>query len=100
MQPISFEMRNEKLTIREVGVYADGSPALRVTDTEGQPWSTLTVFVPGAAEFREPDEYVIKTWNENEETYRRLLDLGVLKPTGKTIQAGFCLAQFCKVNVP
>ena len=80
------------------GFYADGNPALLAVchdDGYAEPFADVSVNM-----HRPPAEGCIwaKNWSENEKMYKFLTENGYLKPTGRTIQAGFATAYECKVE--
>lgn len=75
----SFEYEGRKLTIKEVGVYKDGSKAIRIFDHE-EPFVTLTVNLNCGQE--RPRSYLIKTWSENSIICPALLEQGIFWDTG------------------
>lgn len=99
---IEFKLNGQDLFISRKGSYMDGTPALKVTDRDGIPWCTLTVYVEGGDMFIRPEEgeFLIKSWSENESTYDLLVKEGILIPTGREIQTGFVTAKVCKLSQP
>lgn len=83
----------EKLAGTQAGVYQDGTPAIDILTEDGEPYLRLTVCVPGTK--LAPGEFLVKDWTENLPTYNRLLALGIIKPTGRTVPTGFVQAKVC-----
>jgi hypothetical protein len=71
--------------------YKDGTPAVVLEDSDGEPWATLSVNIPGAP--RETDEILVKTWSENEMLREPLLASGLFEDTGRRVPAGFAQAE-------
>lgn len=73
--------------------------ALRYVDTaEGSPYAQLTVNIPGA-DLKE-GEFVVKTWEDNEELARLALQSGIFEDTGRRVQEGFVPAQIWRFKDP
>lgn len=77
---------HDTFTIVNEGVYADDTLALRVYDSNGEVWATLTVCIPGTQ--LEPGEYLVKTWAENEPMRKPILDAGLFEDTGRRVPSG------------
>lgn len=82
--------------IVKAGTYADGTPALRVMDPNGELWGTLTVCIPGTP--LEEGEYLVKTWSENENMAAAVLASGEFTDTGKRVPSGYVQAQVWTFN--
>jgi hypothetical protein len=77
--------------------YADGNKALLVVNSDTEEILTklsvnLDTDVP-----LDKDEYLIKTWSENEEIARTALESGLFTDTGKWVPAGWVEAQVWRV---
>lgn len=81
----------DTFTVREEGVYRDRSVALRVYDSNGEPWATLTVCIPGTQLAK--DEVLVKTWAENEPMREHLLATGDFEDTGRRVPTGHVEAE-------
>lgn len=62
----------------------------------GEPLAMLTVNIPEIP--LEPDEIIVKTWSENEDLVRYMINTGWFKDTGKRVPTGYCEAQIWKVQ--
>lgn len=95
----AFTFDGMNLYASQKGVYHDGTPAVMVDSEDGEgPWCVLTVCVTGAQ--LGPGEILVKGWSENGPTVSRLLELGILKPTGRVVPTGYVEAQVCTVHAP
>jgi hypothetical protein len=96
VNPIPFTYKGEVLKLYEVGHYADGTPVLEVYDEDGLPYAKMTVSVP----FTElaDDEYLIKTWSENQALFEYLVAEKILEPVGRLVATGYVQAAVCRVN--
>jgi hypothetical protein len=74
------------------GRYADnGRLAVSVLLDTGEPWATLSVNVPmfGTKIHRlEPDEFVAKTYSENEGLCEQFEEKGLIRKTEHTVEVG------------
>jgi hypothetical protein len=71
--------------------YAANQPkVVQIYDDEG-PYCTLSVNIPGTQ--LAEDEFLIKTWSENESLRGPVLASGLFLDTGRRVQAGFAQAE-------
>lgn len=77
----------------EAGVYPDGSKALRINCNDEFPeaWCTLTVSMEIGP--LPKGYYLVKTWSENKETARMLLEQGLFEDTGERVENGYVSAE-------
>ena len=80
----------------ELGLYANGSTALRIWSFEGEPLLTATVAIDLV-----PDDgnVFIKDYSENEGVLNCLIDQGVVSKPLREHQAGFAIVHECKLLV-
>lgn len=78
-----------------VGQYAYGGMAITLTEDDGAPLATATVFMKDDP----PAQGCvwIKDWSENEGMLDSLVAAGVVEATGRTTQAGFTVAKEARV---
>ncbi len=83
--------------IFEIGKYSNGRLAITFLDfNTGEDVLTATVNMP--REFLEPGEVIIKDYSENEGVLDWLMSVGVITEALRTIKAGYCEVQVCKIN--
>ncbi len=70
-------------------------PSIRIIDLNGHPIMTASVNIPD--EPCEPDHTYIKDWSENEGILQALLDAGIIKDTGKSVEIGFVSAKYVQI---
>ena len=73
--------------------YGDGSTAIQVMDSDGEPFGRLTVCVPGTQ--LSENEVLVKTWSENSEWAPQMLVYG-FEDTGRRVKTGYVEAQVWK----
>jgi hypothetical protein len=86
----TFKAYDNDLEVRETR-YRDGSPAFLVQSKDGDPYGTLSIHVPGLA--LAENEFLAKTWSENEPLRAPALGLTAFTDTGKRVPVGFCVAE-------
>lgn len=97
---IPFDYLGRLMTLRHVGTYRDGTPALEVHTETGERWARMTVHVPGTQLQLVDGEFLVKQWSENAGTYARLCELGILLPTDRAVPIGHVAAVVCHVQIP
>jgi hypothetical protein len=68
--------------------------AILLVTEDGEPLLTATVNVPCYP--LEDDEVMIKSYAENDGVLECLTDVGVIAPTGKTLEVGHAIAHVCR----
>lgn len=79
------------LTLEE---YAKGGLAVQAFTSEGEPWSTVSVKLPGYAT---AEDEIFADTNNGMDLWRKLVQEGILIPTGEIGHSGFCSYPKCKV---
>lgn len=87
---------NEKATVHKKE-YANGYPALVLTDEYGSPLMTASVNLVAYDEYPAEGHVFIKDWSENEGILHSLIEQGVISGPVRIVQAGFTHAHECKV---
>lgn len=80
-----------------LGKYAEGGrTSIHLVDADsGEPYCTATVNVP--EEPLGPGEVIIKSYSENEGLLERMVEGGVVEPTGRIVQLGHAEAHVCRL---
>jgi len=81
--------------ILSCGVYSNGRLAIQSFTQFGEPYAILTINIP--EQELQDGEIIVKTWSENENISRAVLETGLFIDTGKRISAGFCEAEIWKL---
>ena len=74
--------------------YAMGGLAVQAVTTDGEPWSTVSVKLPG---YIMDDDEIFADTNNGPQLANQLVKEGILIPTGDVGQSGFCTYPRCKV---
>lgn len=94
---IRFMMGKRALFLQK-GVYENERTAIVVLTDTGSRYAVLTVNFPGTP--LDSDEVLIKTWSENTDIAKTVLETGLFIDTGRRIRTGFYEAQVWKVAAP
>lgn len=87
--------KSYNVALYDKGVYRDGSLAIEARETgDLTPFGVLTVYVEGTELNR--NEILVKTWSENEEWTKGILDCGLFEDTGRRVKTGYVEAQVWK----
>lgn len=79
------------LTLEE---YAMGGLAVQAFTTEGEPWSTVSVNLP---DYTTAEDEIFADTSNGMELWSKLVQEGILTPTGEIGYSGFCSYPKCKV---
>lgn len=79
------------------GKYYNGTHAMKIYDSEGQPLINVTKALPGF--FIGGNEVLVKDYSENEGILECLTNLGIIEPTGETLPAGYARLHLCKLLI-
>lgn len=93
----SYGSKLEVILVKE-HYQADNSTAIELMCNEDgywEPYSTLTVCIPGA--ILEDNEILVKTWSENE-PLKELATTDLFTDTGKRVKSGFVEAEIWRVE--
>jgi hypothetical protein len=77
--------------------YEDGTPAIVVLEGDDL-YAKLSVNIP--EQKLEENEFCIKTWSENEELARIVMESGLFEDTGNRVTCGFTEAQIWRLKEP
>lgn len=80
----------------EILSYHSGEPAIIITDVKGQRYCTLSVHIPEVK--KEPGEFCVKNWSENEAIANHLAKSGLFEETGRGVATGFVTAPIWRVK--
>lgn len=89
----TIQYRGETLTLVKSTYYAGGT-ALVLTDEEGMPFTTVTVWVPGL----KSGEVAIKDYSENEGMLATMINHGIVHPPHRHVASGFVTIPVCKLK--
>jgi len=90
----------DELVVIETNRYAQGN-RLRIElicaegENAGMPYSVLTVNIPEASIL--PNEIIIKTWEENEESAAAAKASGLFRDTGKRVRINYVTAEIWEI---
>jgi hypothetical protein len=93
---INVRFKDFNCTVQK-GRYSNGRVALSLVDEEG-PVATATVNLPSVDLGN--NEVLIKSYAENSGLLEALTEVGIVKPTGKTIRSGFVEVPVCELQGP
>ncbi len=84
-----YPLAVKPFTLRHLGddeltIHVDN--AVRIVSTAGEPYATISANVPGA--HLSGDEFIFKTYGENEGVFEQLVALGIIEPTGRAVSVG------------
>ncbi len=69
--------------------YCNCATAVQLEGPDGEPIGTLSVNVPESADPLAENEFLAKTYSENERVVQPALDSGIFEDTGRTVRAGY-----------
>jgi len=75
----------------------NGALAVQLMSPEEGAYATVSANLPESADLPK-DEFFLKSWSENEEIAKQLIEKGIVLPTGKQASSGFVTAQSYKLN--
>lgn len=79
--------------------YADGSTAVQVLGTDGEPILTATTCLAAYGEAPRDGHVFVKDWSENEGTLAALVAAGVVGEPVRKVPAGYATAYECELLV-
>jgi hypothetical protein len=91
---MNFTFRGKPLIIRRQA-YAAGQICLQAYTTDGEPWLTATVCVPGVK--LDADEVIIKDYSENAGVLDALVEAQIVEPPNSFVQVGYAVGLVCKL---
>lgn len=92
---IKFEfLGSEYEVFLKLEEYAMGGLAVQAVTTEGEPWSTVSVKLP---DYATAEDEIFADTNNGMNLWRKLVQEGILIPTGEIGYSGFCSYPKCKV---
>lgn len=104
MQKLLTKMtyKGKEMNVLLEGKYKDGTPCVKIRDAvppedDTDLWATLTVCLGVPKGTLEEDEFIVKTWGENQETSDKLLKDGLFIDTAKRIPTGYVVASIWKL---
>lgn len=71
------------------GTYGNGATAIQLQGPDGEPIGTLSVNVPESAGPLAENEFLAKTYSENERFVQPAIDSGLFADTGRVVRAGY-----------
>jgi hypothetical protein len=93
----SIRLNNEDLVLL-AAEYRDGSPAFVVEAPDGEPFMTVSVWLPESPFLKDAGLFVAKVWSENEAYREELLASGYFEDTGNRIPTGFTAAEVWRIK--
>ena len=87
-----------RYTYVEFARYHDNRTAIDLICTNGEPYTTATVNLPG--ESLEPGFVFIKDYSENEGVLAALEKAGIVKTTGRVVESGFVTIPEAQLRPP
>lgn len=95
----NFNYMKHRLSLRKAKYKDSDEMALVVIDpSTGERWGVLTVNVPDVD--HQDDEFLIKTWSENEKLAEAIFNQGWFEDTGKRAENGRVTVEFWKFKEP
>jgi hypothetical protein len=87
----------EWCTVDLSGKYSNGRQAIELITEDGEPMAVATVNVPEVVLAK--DEAIIKNYSENEGILKVLVNAGIVKDTGETVQTGMVTCPIVKILI-
>jgi hypothetical protein len=75
--------------------YANGKLAIQLRLDSGEPYATLSV---NTDDILSNDEFVAKTYSENDGLVEQFIKLGIFEDTGNTVQCGYVECPILKIK--
>lgn len=95
--PYAFNFNGERLfLVKSNYVVPHYRLAFEILDAEECPFAVLTINLPHTE--LQDDEFIVKTWAENEDIVDCIRKLDIFEETSKRVKTGFCVAEIWKLK--